>query len=215
MRALGHPATWPTDCFIGCTQQVWAHTNGFGDFVLFDELGWPWPVHDCYLNLAYCGGSRPSPTSRFTLASATLGDDFLSNVSAECRKLQVPRPPKHAADDIQRMNPQDWLEAKTFRVSGYVQDYIENRVSALLKGARGIVEQSLLRLLGNRRSQLTVIDQERNSFTFVADLRSTVVSAGSVVSAQIRAVTPLLPKGGCLFLCESIDVLQLRRIRPR
>src|SRR5580704_759180 len=50
MQSLGHPATWPTECFIagGCGALVFAHTNGHGDFVLLDELGPPWPIHGCY-----------------------------------------------------------------------------------------------------------------------------------------------------------------------
>jgi hypothetical protein len=27
---------------------VFFHTNGFGDCVVFDDLGWPWPVHPCW-----------------------------------------------------------------------------------------------------------------------------------------------------------------------
>lgn len=48
MKALGYSVTWPTRCFLGCDQKVYAHTNGHGDFVLLDSLGWPWPVHACY-----------------------------------------------------------------------------------------------------------------------------------------------------------------------
>jgi hypothetical protein len=211
MKVLGYPVTWPTSCFLGCTLPVWAHTNGFGDFVLLNELGWPWPVHDCYLNRAYSGERRTLP-GRFTLANAAHVDDFLTNVTDECRNLSVPCPTRPATNDIRKMKPQDRLDAKTFAINGYVHAYIENRVSTLLTDVGGIVRQSLLRLFGNRRSQLTVIDQKRNSFTFVADLSNTVVSAGSFVSAQIHAVpTPLLPKVDCLFLCDSIQVMPLRR----
>jgi hypothetical protein len=52
VKVLGYPSTWPTQCFLanGCGAKVFAHTNGDGDFVLFDELGPSWPVHDCYTN---------------------------------------------------------------------------------------------------------------------------------------------------------------------
>jgi hypothetical protein len=51
MIALGYSRSWPTSCFIngGCGDKVFAYTGGSGDFVLFDELGPPWPVHECYL----------------------------------------------------------------------------------------------------------------------------------------------------------------------
>jgi len=50
MKELGYKATWVTKCFIdgGCNAEVFAHTNGYGDFVLFDDLGYPWPIHECY-----------------------------------------------------------------------------------------------------------------------------------------------------------------------
>src|SRR5579871_2538363 len=50
MIALGYPRTWRTRCFLpgGCGLEVFAHTSGNGDFVLFDKLGSPWPVHFCY-----------------------------------------------------------------------------------------------------------------------------------------------------------------------
>ena len=52
MKALGYSLTWRTRCFLsgGCGQLgLFGHTNGDGGFVLFDRLGWPWPVHECYL----------------------------------------------------------------------------------------------------------------------------------------------------------------------
>ncbi|MDD9883006.1 MAG: hypothetical protein OXU62_00480 [Gammaproteobacteria bacterium] len=50
MKKLNHKATWVTKCFIdsGCNEEVYAHTNGYGNFVLFDDLGYPWPIHECY-----------------------------------------------------------------------------------------------------------------------------------------------------------------------
>src|SRR5258706_6279701 len=64
MQALGYARTWKTLCFIngGCGEEVFAHTNGFGDFVLFYRLGWPWPIHDCYLD-RFCLQIDPSATS--------------------------------------------------------------------------------------------------------------------------------------------------------
>ena len=39
---LGAPLTHPTNCPI-CGANIFFHTNGNGDVVFFDELGWPWP----------------------------------------------------------------------------------------------------------------------------------------------------------------------------
>ena len=32
-----------------CNDSVFYHTNGNGDSVLFDSLGWPWEVHECWI----------------------------------------------------------------------------------------------------------------------------------------------------------------------
>lgn len=42
-----HPLTYLTKCWW-CGERAFFHTNGFGDCVLFDELGWPWQVHACW-----------------------------------------------------------------------------------------------------------------------------------------------------------------------
>ncbi|MBG1259777.1 hypothetical protein [Nostoc commune] len=39
--------TYPTSCWR-CGEEVFYHTNGFGDAVLFDSLGSPWRVHSCW-----------------------------------------------------------------------------------------------------------------------------------------------------------------------
>lgn len=31
-----------------CGADVWIHTNGDGGWVLFDTLGYPWPIHSCF-----------------------------------------------------------------------------------------------------------------------------------------------------------------------
>lgn len=36
----------PTKCWY-CGQQIYIYANEYGSVVLFDELGWPWPKHDC------------------------------------------------------------------------------------------------------------------------------------------------------------------------
>ncbi|MGI8499955.1 MAG: hypothetical protein ACR2LR_02280 [Hassallia sp.] len=41
--------TYPTKCWW-CGDEVFYHTNGFGDSVLFDSLGSPWRVHLCWKN---------------------------------------------------------------------------------------------------------------------------------------------------------------------
>jgi ribosomal protein S10 len=47
LSELNHRLTCRIDCWW-CEDEVFFHTNGNGDCVLFDRLGWPWPVHDCW-----------------------------------------------------------------------------------------------------------------------------------------------------------------------
>jgi len=39
--------TYPTTC-LWCGASIYYHTNGYGDSVLFDDLGHPWQVHPCW-----------------------------------------------------------------------------------------------------------------------------------------------------------------------
>ena len=43
--------TYPIPCWW-CGEPVFYHTNGNGDCVLFDSLGYPWPVHPCWAEYA-------------------------------------------------------------------------------------------------------------------------------------------------------------------
>lgn len=51
VMARNEPLTYPTKCWW-CGQNVYFHSNGYGDAVLFDSLGWPWSVHRCWLEHA-------------------------------------------------------------------------------------------------------------------------------------------------------------------
>jgi hypothetical protein len=55
-NSLPHPSsvfqtenneTYPTKCWW-CGELVFYHTNGYGDCVLFDSLGYPWEIHSCW-----------------------------------------------------------------------------------------------------------------------------------------------------------------------
>lgn len=50
VRNIPTPLTYPIKCWE-CRQNVFFHTNGNGDVVLFDNLGAPWEVHACWEDL--------------------------------------------------------------------------------------------------------------------------------------------------------------------
>jgi hypothetical protein len=65
---LGEPFTHPTVCPV-CRAEIFFHTNGNGDVVFFDELGWPWPKHP---HLTTEEGIRVASRSAEIRAVATL-----------------------------------------------------------------------------------------------------------------------------------------------
>lgn len=46
LREYTDGLTFPSAC-RWCGQDVYIYTNEWGSFVVFDELGWPWPKHEC------------------------------------------------------------------------------------------------------------------------------------------------------------------------
>ncbi len=65
---LGERLTHPIPCPV-CGAEIFFHTNGNGDVVFFDDLGWPWPKHPC---LTTEDGIRAASRSRTVQAVATL-----------------------------------------------------------------------------------------------------------------------------------------------
>ncbi|HWY57926.1 MAG TPA: hypothetical protein VNZ03_25915 [Terriglobales bacterium] len=199
MQVLGYARTWTTFCFIngGCGEQVFAHTNGFGDFVLFDNLGWPWPIHDCYLD-RFC---QPSGTSsnRFEIRADAI---------AEYRKADEKIPQvvsRRTTRDIRRMVARDHLKEPEKIVFGYVQDYIENHAERLFRGVGTLGHKHLQATLANNRSQITIVTSEFESYTGYADLRNVVVRKKDMVAARLKAIKVLGIAGtDAVFICDEV-----------
>jgi hypothetical protein len=203
MQVLGFARTWRTFCFIngGCGKSVFAHTNGFGDFVLFDNLGWPWQIHDCYLNRV----------------CQRIGDSFNSyeiraDALAEYRSAYEKQPlakTSRPTRDILRAVPEHHIGKPDELVFGYVQDYIENRADRIFRDLGTVGQQHLRATLGENRSQITIVTTEFQSFTAFADLRNVVVKKKDMVAARLKAVRILgIPNTKAVFLCS--DVLLVR-----
>lgn len=73
---LGVALTHPTICPL-CGAHIFFHTNGNGDVVFFDELGWPWPKHQ---HLSTESGLRKatSSSSMNTSGFEMIADLFVS-----------------------------------------------------------------------------------------------------------------------------------------
>jgi hypothetical protein len=199
MRALGYARTWPTLCFIngGCGEAVFAHTNGFGDFVLFDRLGWPWPIHECYL-IRFCQqlGSR---ANNYEIKA----DALLEYQRAEDKS---PQPAvRRTTRDIRGMLPIEHVGQPDKLIFGYILDYVENRVERLLRDLGTLGQQHVRSVLGNNRSQVTIITSDFESYTAFADLRDVVVRRKDMVAARIRAVRIVaVPDRDSVFLCSDL-----------
>lgn len=199
MQVLGYARTWTTFCFIngGCGEQVFAHTNGYGDFVLFDSLGWPWPIHDCYLD-RFCQSSGASANSYVIRADAI----------AEYRRADEKIPhvaSRRTTRDIRRMVAGDHLKEPEKIVFGYVQDYIENHAERLFRGVGTLGHKHLQATLANNRSQLTIVTSEFESYTAYADLRNVVVRKKDMVAARLKAMKVLGIAGtDAIFICDEV-----------
>jgi hypothetical protein len=203
MQALGYPATWPTTCFInrGCGAAVFAHTNGYGDFVLFDELGYPWQVHDCYTNRFFAGAV--SGRGLFTVRADRLQE------YRQVEDIRAPAPRKISLRDIKKVEPEPMLSEGEFLVVGYVQDYLERHADRLARSMGNFGEQALNKILGRKKSQITIVTSELKSFTIFADLANVVVKRKDSVLARVRAVRTVdLPDRKSLFL--ATDVMLIR-----
>ncbi|MBD2568649.1 hypothetical protein [Anabaena lutea] len=61
--------TYQTECWW-CGELVYYHTNGYGDHVLFDSLGYPWQIHKCWRE--YWQGQKEKNVRNFKIQSHIL-----------------------------------------------------------------------------------------------------------------------------------------------
>jgi hypothetical protein len=199
METVGHRRTWRTLCFIngGCGEEVFAHTNGYGDFVLFDRLGWPWAIHGCYLE-RFCLQTGPTPDHLEIRASAV----------PEYREAyeKVPLVVRQGSTrDICRVNAEDHVGEAERAIFGYVQDFIENRAEHQLRALGTVGQEHLRATLGNNRSQITIVTSDFESYTAYADLRNVVVRKKDMVAARMRPIRVLgINRTRAVFLCDEI-----------
>jgi len=211
MEVLGYPLTYPTRCFIngGCGARVFAHTNGDGDFVLFDALGHPWPIHSCYLELlGDSEGHAPPSQAPDAYTNQEWAQQFARRQQAysEAARQASRDPNRPPVRDIVKIAPAS--TQTPVRVCGQVQDIIEKRSVKLLSQAGSLAQQLAARALGSCRTQITIITSDFASYTAFADLEQTVLGRGSTVVAVLQP-TYVLGLGAVFVACD-LDVLPTR-----
>ncbi|HWA93177.1 MAG TPA: hypothetical protein VG844_01150 [Terracidiphilus sp.] len=178
MKALGYSLTWKTNCFlgpnnVGCGELTFAHTNGFGDFVLFDSLGYPWPIHSCYANRG----------------------DTQNDVWSLLDERVLPKPKKtwSSGSDIKRVDPKSYLSSKPIPIVGYLQDYYSGKRDELLGRTEGLEARIIERALGNFPDQLTIVVSDAGfnplSYTVFSDLNSIKPQKKDTYCATVKAIS--------------------------
>lgn len=217
MRTLGYSLTWVTHCFLdgGCGARVFAHTNGSGDFVIFDTLGSPWPVHECYANRVRSWWLEEAVNSARRAAAF---DEIVNRVRAGQTVYEIPvadvdeaanreyerelpeaEPPTQLRD-IEQKSAVDYLSEGEFEVVGNVQSLIENAVARQINelrevlGTTGLIEREIARTVGPRTTQITVVNKELKSFTVFADTSRLPLAIRDAVVMRLRAAQPPLPQ---------------------
>ncbi len=202
MKKLGYKLTWPTTCFLGCSADVWAHTEGDGDFVLFDSLGSPWPVHPCY-EAREQRRDYDVDISQLERLLARLDGPGSSN---EPTYATFSRP-----THVTVVDPSEWRGGGPFVKRGVVEFYREKRLEHFTRNAGFSELSQIKRIFGTRVSELGIVDQKGNLFVIFADLRDTVISAGAMVDAEISACRVPVKRLGSVFLCHSLRILPQSR----
>lgn len=172
MEALGYPRTWHTTCFLsgGCGQQVLAHTNGHGDFVLFDDLGWPWPIHSCYQD-RFGGPAR---------GSIDMGHTKIVSYNGQLHKpWDVITPVPATLGGQKRFH---LLASITHVDRGFL-----NKVSQF-KNLYGEALEEAKRIISGRTSLLTLVTGSGEEFAVLINLKETPCKFGDIVVADVKAV---------------------------
>jgi hypothetical protein len=188
MKHLGYPATWRTRCFIreGCATQVFAHTNGFGDFVLFDHLGQPWPVPECYQN-------------RFVhRAESGFG-------ITETNSFDLDGPPPPSWQFVVEIDPEKTGAQRVFNVVGTITELVPGAARALLdhEAANSDTLKQFRGVLTGRNDRARIVTGEGEVFSAFLSLKEHQVEFRDIVAATIKKKDVL---GQKIFVVSKIQV---------
>jgi len=200
---------------------VFFHTNGYGDAVFFDGLGWPWRIHGCYEARlhsrteaeyrdyrAYMVGLYGQPPAEKKRHAFVPPQVRTPKSTPSATRKSVER------DDIVRCDPSLFLQ-KNVQAVGYIQDLHEKRSVSKLAQPGTIAHGLVVKALGAAVfSQLTVIDGNMVSYTMLVPKAELNVQPGAIVAADLERIA--VPSIDPFYVCRGLSVVKLDtgRVRP-
>jgi hypothetical protein len=204
MKALGYPVTWRTRCFIsgGCGQTVFAHTNGYGDFVLFDRLGYPWLIHGCY-SLRFLEQEYESISERRIIPQA-----LNQYRKAEDPNPQAPKPKPIILEpnNIKKIFPIRYAEKKNIEITGYIQDHFKKHAEKEMAKMMALQKREFIDKIDKRLDQITIVSSELKSYTAYINLDRGKIKNKDIIAARLQTRKLILSPGDYIFLCDDFVI---------
>lgn len=206
----GQPITYPTAC-RDCKAPVFFHSNGYGDGVIFDSLGWPWPIHFCYLTRV----AGPSPGYKPYMLAKYGKPALHSRSSPRLQPAVHARKPKTAPvqqpakvdRNIVKCDPAHQRTARMI-VSGFVHAVHPGRKVGKLAPSGTVAHGEFVKAIGGTTyTQVTIVDTNFLSYTMMIPVADIDLSEGTLVQAEIQRVKAVQH---WFFVCRSLAELHLQ-----
>lgn len=210
--------TYPCKC-PGCGDSVFFFHCDCGSRVFFDELGQPWPIHDCETswtrNLVRKKEASGRITVRLNNNIVVIRPPESFEVDGEFVSKHLERARKNIQDPIKRIDPSESSD-KTFEVVGVLREKkVEaDVVKALrLSNVTAMTAAFLGPLAKGKWGKATLHESDAakdmlNSYTIwvqsdvMSDVRNSI---GVMINAQIEPLR--VPGAPAVWLCRSYQVL--------
>jgi len=210
--------TYPCKC-PGCGGSVFFFHCDCGSRVFFDELGQPWPIHDCETSwtrkLVRKKDASGKITVRLNNNVVVIRPPELFDVDGEFVSKSLGRARKNIQDPIQRIDPPENSDA-TIEVVGILREkraVVDVSKSLRLPNMTAMAAAFLGPLAKGKWGKATLHEKDAakdviNSYTIW--VRSDVMldsrnSVGIVVSTQIKPHR--LPGAPAVWRCQNYEIL--------
>lgn len=195
---------YPTDCWY-CGAKIHVFQCTCESVVLFDKVGWPWPVHDC-TNHKGIGGSGLSGWTAVDVLRAngvTISPDILAKIfPGRTRQTRGNAPP-----DIKAIKPTP--KEKTTSLLAVVRDlYSGTKKTAELEAISNIGAK-LLGIPKGGLSQVTlIVNSERPNLSYTCIVPETVCSPKNLLNKIVFAeLEPKIAGGYAIWLATEMRVI--------